>query len=123
MDELLAVYNGDVMSVLSWQAVGHEVRDGSRDQIMKNMHGFYPPGQLFFIMICIWKEILESLFEQYIFSEHFNVINIHVLIMHGTKHKDRQTLFDTQGTLSSLYWCFATSKEGEDIGISKAWQE
>lgn len=74
-------------------------------------------------MICIWKEILESLFEQYIFSEHFNVINIHVLIMHGTKHKDRQTLFDTQGTLSSLYWCFATSKEGEDIGISKAWQE
>lgn len=73
--------NGDTRD---GQGVGEEARDGSRDQVMKNMHGFYFLGQFFFTMICLWKEMIESLVRQYIIFKafqhyKFNIINSHCL--------------------------------------------
>lgn len=54
--------NGDTRD---GQGVGEEARDGSRDQVMKNMHRFYLFGQLFFTMIHPWKEMTKSLVRQH----------------------------------------------------------
>lgn len=59
---------------ISWQAVGDEAGDGSRDQIMKSMHRFYLLGQLFFTVICLWKEILESLVVQCTFFQSISTL-------------------------------------------------
>lgn len=68
-------------------------------------------------MMCLWKEISESLGRQYILFKAYSTLYIPtVLIMHTSKLKDRQTLLDTQGTLSSECVGSATSEKGEAMG-------
>ena len=64
-------------------------------------------------MICLWKEISETLGRQYILFKVFSTLYIPtVLIM----RKGRRTLLNTQGTLSSEYGESATSEKGEAVG-------
>ena len=102
---------------VSGQAVGDKARDGTRDQVRKNMHGLYLLGSYIFTMTCLWKEMTESLVGQvYIYiSKHFNIINPQSFDNAHHQHKGRQIPLDTPGILSSEYWSSAASEKGEDI--------
>ena len=64
-------------------------------------------------MMCLWKEISESLGRQYILFKAFSTVYIPTV---SIMHKGRRTLLNTQGTLPSEYGASATSEEEEAVG-------